>query len=207
MRATVAAPPAGTVMLGGFAEICGATGGVVVTCAVRDPDVADPGFGFVTLTEMFPVCEPETDPTAVSFDEETNVVCSTAVPKFTVAPVTKLLPEAVIVKAPIPSCEGEIEESCGIGFSTVSVAVLLNEEAELTDAVTVTELGLGIWDGAVYCAANPPVEAIEPTEELPFCRPFTSQVISGLLTPVTTAVNCCVAPARTVIVAGEIVMV
>ena len=112
-----------------------------------------------------------------------------------------------MVKAPIPSCDGEIEESSGIGFTTVSVEVLLNEEAELTEAVTVTELGLGTWDGAVYCAARPPVEAIEPTEELPFCRPFTSQVISGLLTPVTTAVNCCVAPARTVIVVGEVVMV
>lgn len=37
--------------------------------------------------------------------------------------------------------------------------------------------------------------------------PLTSQVIWGLSTPVTMAVNCCVEPARTFMVAGEMVMV
>jgi|SRR5580704_1039130 len=131
-------------MLGGFAEIFGTSGDDVVTCAFTDPDVADPGFGFVTLTGTVPDCELAAVPSAVSFVEETKVVWRTVVPKFTAAPVTNPLPEAVIVKGPTPNCEGEIEESCGIGFTSASVAVLLNEEAELTVAVTVTELGLGI---------------------------------------------------------------
>ena len=89
-------------------------------------------------------------------------------PKFTFAPLTKLFPDAVIVKEPIPTWDGEMEASCGTGFSTVSVAVLLNEEVELTDAVIISGLGVGIWDGAVYCATRPSVGAIEPTETLPF---------------------------------------
>lgn len=89
-------------------------------------------------------------------------------PKFTVAPLTKPLPDAVMVKEPIPSCEGEIEESCGIGFTIVRLAVELNDEAELADAVMVSGLGLGIWEGAVYCATRPSVGANEPTEALPF---------------------------------------
>ena len=60
-----------SVMLGGSAEICGATGDEDVTCAFKDPEVADPGFGFVTVTGMSPDCELEADPTAVSLVEET----------------------------------------------------------------------------------------------------------------------------------------
>ena len=46
--------------------------------------------------------------------------------------------------------------------------MLLNAEAEVTDAVIVSGFGVGIWEGAVYCAVNPEVAAIEPTERLPF---------------------------------------
>ena len=90
-------------MLGGFAEICGFTGVAPVTSAFKDAEVADPGLGFVTLTGTFPDCELAAVPSAVSFVEETNVVCKTAVPKFTAAPVTNPLPEAVIVKGPTPN--------------------------------------------------------------------------------------------------------
>jgi len=89
-------------------------------------------------------------------------------PKFTLAPLTKPFPNAVMVKEPIPSCEGEIDESCGIGLTTVRVAVELNDEVELTVAVIFSGFGVGIWDGAVYCANRPSVGAIEPTETLPF---------------------------------------
>lgn len=74
MRTTVAAPPAGTFMLTGLAEICGAVGDEVVTCAFRDAEVAEPGFGFVTETKTLPACELVAVPTAISFLEETNVV-------------------------------------------------------------------------------------------------------------------------------------
>lgn len=48
------------------------------------------------------------------------------------------------------------------------VAVELSDEAEAMVAVTVSGFGLGIWEGAVYCATRPSVGAIEPTERLPF---------------------------------------
>jgi len=83
---------------------------------------------------------------------------------------------------------------------------VLNDELEITDAVIVTELGLGISKGAVYCAPTFSVGVIAPTARLPFSTPFTDQVIRALLTPVTVAVSCCVLPARTVNTAGEMAM-
>ena len=73
--------------------------------------MAEPGFGFVTVTATLPACELAAVPAAVNFVAETNVVWSAVEPKFTVAPLTKPLPNAVMVNEPIPSCDGEIEES------------------------------------------------------------------------------------------------
>jgi hypothetical protein len=61
-----------------------------------------------------------------------------------------------------------MDESCATGFSTVRVAVEVKDEEELTVAAIVSGFGLRIWDGAVYCATNPSVGEIEPTEGLPF---------------------------------------
>lgn len=57
MRAPVALPLAGRVTVVGDAEISGATDGPENTCRFKDPEVADPGFGFVTETATFPRCE------------------------------------------------------------------------------------------------------------------------------------------------------
>jgi hypothetical protein len=69
-------------------------------------------------------------------------------------------------------------------------------------AVTLTELGLSAFTGAVY---SPRVDTV-PTEVLPPLTPFTVHVTFVLLLPVTVAVNCCVCPRRTVADVGLIVI-
>jgi hypothetical protein len=69
-------------------------------------------------------------------------------------------------------------------------------------AVTLTELGLSAFTGAVY---SPSVDTV-PTEVLPPLTPFTVHVTFVLLLPVTAAVNCCVCPRRTVADVGLIVI-
>lgn len=120
------------------------------------------------------------------------------------APLAKPFPEAVTVKGPIPARAGEIEESCGVELRIVAVTVVLSDE--LTDASIATELGLGIFNGAVYSALASPVGVIVPTARLPFRAPFTNQLIEVVLTPVPVTVSCCVVLARTVSGVGEIMM-
>ncbi|HLJ24974.1 MAG TPA: hypothetical protein VKT71_12750 [Candidatus Acidoferrales bacterium] len=70
-------------------------------------------------------------------------------------------------------------------------------------ALIVTVLELGIVAGAVYA----PEELIVPVAALPFATPFTCQVTAVFEFPETVALNDCVAPARTLAVAGEIMTV
>jgi hypothetical protein len=83
---------------------------------------------------------------------------------------------------------------------------VLNDELELTDAVIVTELGVGSCKGAVYKAVTSPVGVIVPTALPPLRMPFTYQMIAAPLTPDSVTASCCVALARTVRLAGDIVM-
>ena len=80
--------------------------------------------------------------------------------------------------------------------SMVTVADAVFEVSATLVAVTLTELGLSAFTGAVY---SPRVDTV-PTEVLPPLTPFTVHVTFVLLLPVTVAVNCCVCPRRTVAV-------
>jgi hypothetical protein len=86
--------------------------------------------------------------------------------------------------------------------SIVTVADAVFEVSAALVAVTLTELGLSAFTGAVY---SPWVDTV-PTEVLPPLTPFTVHVTFVLLLPVTVAVNCCVCPSRTVAVVGLIVI-
>ena len=78
--------------------------GSVTTEKVAAADVTGPGFATVTLTgPTAAICAAVT--AAVSCVALTNVVVSAAVPHFTVAPATKLVPLTVRVKAGPPAAE------------------------------------------------------------------------------------------------------
>ena len=118
-----------------------------VTCKFREPDVALPGFGFVTATAKVPAEAALTE--AVSCVDETNVVESGEPAKSTCAPFTNPLPFNVIVNAPVVTDEGETLVRAGTGFSNVTVALpFAVVEAALT-AVTVAEPEAGTELGAV----------------------------------------------------------
>ena len=61
-------------MVEGDADSSGASGGAEDTCMFKDPEVTDPGFGFVTETATSPDCELVAVPVVVSFVEETKLV-------------------------------------------------------------------------------------------------------------------------------------
>src|ERR1017187_1208902 len=80
----------------------------------------------------------------------------------------------------------------------VTVDVAYFEVSATLVATTLTELELSALTGAVY---RPCVEIV-PTVEFPPVTLLTVQVTFVLELPVTTAVNCCVAPNATVAVVG-----
>jgi hypothetical protein len=84
----------------------------------------------------------------------------------------------------------------------VTVADAVFEVSATLVAITLTELGLSAFTGAVY---SPSVDTV-PTEVLPPLTPFTVQVTFVLLLPVTVAVNCWVCPNLTVAAVGLIVI-
>lgn len=137
---------------------------------------------------------------AVNWVLETKVVVRFAPPKETVAPLTKLEPVMVRVKFPTFRDAGEILETWGIGFQSVTALVLFTEFLEDSSASIVTKFGEGRVAGAVKF----PLASIRPLAALPPATPLTSQV-SGLV--VMEGVNCWVEPARTFAVLGEIVSV
>jgi hypothetical protein len=83
------------------------------------------------------------------------------------------------------------------GTVTVLVPALVGSACKVAETVTVS--ALETVEGAVY----KPVASIAP-QVLPLHPvPAILQLTAVLLVPVTVAVNCCVAPATTVTVAGE----
>jgi hypothetical protein len=92
---------------------------------------------------------------------------------------------------------GEIVTPICCVISRLAVPDLVVSATEV--AVTVTKLGLGASDGAVYR----PVEVILPQIVPAQPVPLMLQVTEVLLVPVTVAVNCCFPPTPTDGFAGE----
>jgi hypothetical protein len=187
-------------------------------------DPAGPGAGFITDTCTVPNSAWVAVPVAVSFVAETNVVVSAVEPNITCAFLTNLLPFAVMVNAPMGIAVGETEVRTGTGFSRSTAALPVMVASALLTAVTCTESDVGRAGGALYN----PVASMVPKVEFPPETPFTDQrtVFEGLLVANTAfevkpgfeveedgglgagtaAVNCCVAPARTLAVDGVMVI-
>src|SRR5277367_1647958 len=180
----------------------GAAGMVMVpmTSAFKLFDGLAPGSGLATSTATAPTSATDAVPVAVNWVLETKVVVRFAPPKETVAPLTKLEPVMVRVKFPTFREAGEILETWGIGFQSVTALVLFTEFLEDSSASIVTKFGEGRVAGAVKF----PLASITPLAALPPATPLTSQV-SGLV--VMEGVNCWVEPARTFAVVGEMVSV
>jgi hypothetical protein len=142
-------------------------------------------------------------PVAVSCVDDTKEVASGAPARRTSAPLTNPLPFSVIAKAPAGTDAGAILMSTGNGFCNVTALLAAAaESAELT-ARTVTTLELGTVEGAVYT----PDKLIVPEAALLPATPFTCQVIDVFVDPETVALKDCVAPARTLALAGLTVTV
>jgi hypothetical protein len=107
------------------------------------------------------------------------------------------IPVTVAVKTrvsdvPMVAVEGETETR--IPESIVTVALAVADCTALETAVTVTVLGVGTAEGAVY----KPVVLIVPWVESPPVTLLTCQMTDTSVGPVTVARNCCDAPTETV---------
>ena len=111
------------------------------------------------------------------------------------------LPFNVSEKAPGAIVVGLTDVSTGTGFSSVTAPFPDLVVSAALVAVTVIVLGVGKFDGAVY----KPVASIVPVAVFPPAAAFTDHVTLVFAFPVTAAVNACVAPARTIAVAGATV--
>ena len=159
--------------------------------------MAVPGLGFVTATENVPA--ELSLPVAMICVEDTNVVASGAPARSTCAPLTNPPPFRVIAKTPAGTDVGAMVVSTGTGFCKVTALLSVAEASAKLTARTVTVLKVG----NVLGAANMPDELIVPVAALPPVTPFTCQVTEVFDDPATVAVKCCVAPARTFALAGE----
>ena len=143
-------------------------------CAISTPEVAPPGFGFVTVTGTLPTCATAAVPVAVNSVGETKTVVNTCPPKFTVAPLTNLLPVTVSKNPPTPMLFGLIPVKTGIGFCKVTALVpcFVASAALVAAMVIVIVFGFGSVAGAVYN----PCGVIIPVAAEPPATPFTDQV-------------------------------
>jgi hypothetical protein len=169
---------------------------VEVTCKFWDEEIALPGLGFITETEKVPA--DTSFPVALSCVEDTKLVASGAPARRTCAPLTNPLPLTVIANAPAGTDVGAMPVRIGMGFCKVTAPLpVAAESAELT-ARTVTVSVPGTAAGAVYV----PDELIVPVAELPPATPFTCHITAELDEPATLTLKDCVAPTRTVALAG-----
>jgi hypothetical protein len=88
-------------------------------------------------------------PVAVSWVEETKVVVSAELLKRILAPLTKFVPVTVMENPPRFVDVGEMAESLGVGFQSVTAEEEDLAESATLVAVTVMELGFGTVAGAV----------------------------------------------------------
>jgi hypothetical protein len=126
------------------------------------------------------------------------VVVNGCPPKVTVDVLIKPLPVKVSEKEPGAIVFGLTDVSVGTGFSSATAPFPDFVVSATLVAVTVIVLGLGKFTGAVY---NPVVSMV-PVAALPPATAFTDHVTLVLVFPVTVAANACMAPARTIAVAG-----
>jgi hypothetical protein len=98
---------------------------------------------------------------------------------------------------------GLTDVSTGTGFSSVTALLPCLVVSAALVAVTVIIFGVGRFAGAVYT----PVASIVPVAVFPPTTVFTDHVTLVFAFPVTAAVNACVAPERTMEVAGATVTV
>lgn len=124
-------------------EACGEP----VTCRLTLEDELLPGFGLVTLIANVP--GEFAVPVALSCVAETKVVWMGAAPNRTCAPFTNLLPETVMEKLPVPTLEGLMPVSTGMGFRIVTLLEPLADVSAALVARTAIVLGLGRAGGAV----------------------------------------------------------
>jgi hypothetical protein len=108
------------------------------------------------------------------------------------------LPFNVSEKAPGAMVFGLTEVSTGTGFSSISALFPCFAVSAALVAVTMIVFGVGKFAGAV----NNPVASIVPVVGFPPGTVFTDHVTLVFAFPVTADVNSCVAPARTIAVAG-----
>jgi hypothetical protein len=174
---------------------------VEVTCKFSDVEVAPPALGFITATENVPA--DVSLPVAVSCEDDTKFVASSAPARSTSAPLTNPLPFTVIANAPAGTDVGAMLVRTGTGFCNVTALLPVAVASAKLTARTVTVLELGTKAGAVYR----PAELIVPVNAPPPATPFTCQVTEVFDDPVTVALKDFVAPARTFALAGEIVTV
>lgn len=126
---------------GGFPPDC------AVTVTVRLADALPPGFGLLTLTLYVPAVA--SDPVAVSWLAETNLVVTAPPPKIACAPETKLLPVIVSEYAPAVKLAGLTLLMAGVGFHSVTSLVALTEESAAAVALMLMLLEFGRFAGAV----------------------------------------------------------
>src|SRR6266850_1149867 len=168
------------------------------TWMVSTLDVAEPGFGFCTVTCTVPTCWSVAVPVAVSCVELLKVVVRNCPPNTTTAPFTKFEPVAVSVKLPTLIVCGASAVKIGIGFRIVAAADAVARLSAALVAVTFTGFGFGRLAGAVYM----PLASTVPRVEFPPVTLLTDHATAVLAVPVTVAENCCFALARICAVVG-----
>src|SRR5215469_4647469 len=122
---------------------------VTTTCTSIGAEVAETGFGFVTVTGCVPTCAAVAVPVAINCVGETNVVVSGCVPKFTTDPFTNPVPVSVKLKrSPITINVGVTLVSTGTALPRVMEALPEAVVSATLVAVTVIVLGFGRIVGA-----------------------------------------------------------
>jgi hypothetical protein len=139
------------------------------------PEVPPPGAGVVTATARLPAlpnCPAGT--TAVNCVALPEVVASAVLPNSTTDCGVKPVPVTVSVVSPLPALtvDGEMELTTGDGFMMVTAAVAERVGSAKLAACTVTTLGTGGTNGAVYN----PVSSTAPRVQFPPATPFTDHV-------------------------------
>ena len=140
------------------ATLAATTGFAATTDAEIPPEAAEPGLGFTTVTDTEPTCAAVAVPVAVSSPFEKYCVVSGIVPKFTVAPLMKLLPVSTMLNGPTAIGAPATLVSTGIGLSNVTALVPGVSVPTVTAALIVAVFGAGRTAGAVY----KPVPSIVP---------------------------------------------
>lgn len=107
------------------------------------------------------------------------------------------------MNAPAGTDTGAMPVSVGNGFCNVTALLLDAEESAALTAAMVTELEAGMLLGATYT----PEALMVPVAPAPPATPFTCQVTEVFDVPATVALKDCVAPARTLALAGDTVTV